>query len=194
MTSHARHEVRFRPALFLPLAGEGRGGGMLGISAAMLRVASSVRLPCSRSRERIRDGAAACFQCDESWSPKTKLAPTLRRRQGLKKKPAPTLCRRQGLKKKPAPILCRRQGLKKKPAPTLCRRRPELSLGGRELRVLPEQGEDGARALVRDGERLNAELLLGLQSLELSALRREVGVDEVTHAVGQSVGQSLDEV
>src|SRR5260221_9674588 len=61
-------------------------------------------------------------------------------------------------------------------------------------RFLTEQGEDGARTLVGDRQRLHAELLLGLQRLEVGALGREVGVDQLTDAAGQRVGQRLDEV
>src|SRR5439155_18212106 len=69
-----------------------------------------------------------------------------------------------------------------------CRSSRERGLG------LAEQGEDGARALVGDRQRLNAELLLRLQSLQVGALGREVGVDELADTGRQRVGQGLDEV
>src|ERR1700757_3250069 len=51
-----------------------------------------------------------------------------------------------------------------------CRPRARRGLG------LAEQGQDGARALVGDRQRLDAQLLLGLQRLEIGALGREVRV------------------
>src|SRR5215471_5070977 len=59
---------------------------------------------------------------------------------------------------------------------------------------LSEQGQDGARALVGDRQRLDAELLLGLQRLQVGALRREIRIDQLADAAGEGVGQRLDEV
>ena len=54
---------------------------------------------------------------------------------------------------------------------------------------LPEQRQDRGRALVGDRQRLDAQLLLGLQGLQLGARLREVGVDQVANAVGEGVGE-----
>src|SRR5260221_1638942 len=72
-----------------------------------------------------------------------------------------------------------------------CRRR---ALGVVVYRLLAEERQHGARALVGDRQRLDAELLLGLQRLKVGAFGREVGVDQLPDAGGQRVGQALDEV
>src|SRR5689334_1605767 len=56
-----------------------------------------------------------------------------------------------------------------------------------------EQAQDVRRRRVGDRERLDAQLLLGLQRLELGAFLGEVGVDEVAHGGVQGVLQLADE-
>src|SRR5581483_6273572 len=58
---------------------------------------------------------------------------------------------------------------------------------------LSEQAEQDGRRLVGDRERLNAQLLLGLQRLEVRAFLRQVGVHEVADARVDRVLQALDE-
>src|SRR6185295_15581571 len=58
---------------------------------------------------------------------------------------------------------------------------------------LTEEAQQDRRGLVGDRERLDAQLLLGLQSLQASAFLRQVGVDEVAHAGVDGVLQLRDE-
>src|SRR3954469_4586530 len=66
-------------------------------------------------------------------------------------------------------------------------------LSYRPCHGLAEQGENGLRRLVGDGQRLDAQLLLDLQRLEMGTFLRHVGVDQVADALSQGVGQLLGE-
>ena len=62
------------------------------------------------------------------------------------------------------------------------------------LNFLLEELQDHLAVLVGDRERLHAELLLRLQSLQAGRGLVHVGIDEGAHAGGQVVGQSADEL
>src|SRR3954447_22312745 len=61
-------------------------------------------------------------------------------------------------------------------------------------RGLAEQRQDALAVLVRDRERLNAELLLGLERLKPGRFRVHVGVDELADTAVHGVHQGLDEL
>src|SRR4051794_32988174 len=82
------------------------------------------------------------------------------------------------------------KGQKKNRRPEGRRRVGKSRLGRR----LAEEREDRARLLVGDRQRLDAELLLGLQRLEVGALLGEVGIDQGRHAGLEGRGQLLHEV
>src|SRR5690606_30182835 len=62
------------------------------------------------------------------------------------------------------------------------------------LVVLAEERQDVLRRGVGDGERLDAELLLHLQRLQLGGLLFHVGVDQLADAARDGVRQRADEV